>query len=91
MFWKRCPRLFLSPLLWLHYGEKHWLDYGGYWQNDVTKKGDKFLEVKKTSCAIPGALWVKYKTYELEQVKQGNHVSLNGLIVALLIEKLKTY
>jgi len=58
---------------------------------DVSKKGDNVIGLKKTSCAIPGALWIKYKTYELEQVKQGNHVSLNGLIVALLNEKLQTY
>ena len=55
------------------------------------EKGDTVIGLKKTSCSIPSSLWVKYKTYELEQVKQGNHVSLNGLIVALLIEKLKTY
>ncbi|MEI7995708.1 MAG: hypothetical protein WCH01_12485, partial [Methylococcaceae bacterium] len=54
------------------------------------EKGDTVIGLKKTSCSIPSSLWVKYKTYELEQVKQGNHVSLNGLIVALLIEKLQT-
>ena len=55
------------------------------------EKGDNVIGLKKTSCSIPSALWIKYKTYELEQGKQGNHVSLNGLIVALLIEKLKPY
>jgi hypothetical protein len=53
--------------------------------------GVKRDDVKKASTYIPMDLWIKYKTYELDQVKQGKSVSLNGLLVDLLNEKLKDY
>ena len=42
------------------------------------------INIKKTSSYLPWNLWVKYKTYELSQVKHGKRTSLNGLVVELL-------
>ena len=57
----------------------------------IEVKRDTIKETKKASCYIPLDLWLKYKTYELNQVKQGKSVSLNGLIIDLLQDKLKNY
>jgi hypothetical protein len=54
----------------------------------IEVKGDA---TKKASCYIPVTLWLKYKTYELDQIRQGKPVSLNGLINELLTDKLKNY
>jgi hypothetical protein len=54
----------------------------------IAVKGDT---VKKASCYIPITLWLQYKTFELEQVRKGHPVSLNGLINELLADKLKNY
>lgn len=52
---------------------------------------DERIAVKKASCYIPVSLWIKFKTYELEMVKQGKSVNLNRLLVDLLEKKLKDY
>jgi hypothetical protein len=59
-------------------------------------KSNRGIEVKrdatkKASCYIPVDLWLKYKAYELDQVRKGKPVSLNGLINELLSDKLKNY
>jgi hypothetical protein len=54
-------------------------------------EGDSATEVKKSSCYIPVSLWLKYKTYELDQAKKGKSVSFNGLVVDSLTERLKNY
>ena len=43
------------------------------------------------TCYLPPALWVKYKAWELDQVKEGKSVIFNKLIISLLEDKLKHY
>lgn len=45
--------------------------------------------IKKVSCYIPKDLWIKYKTFELDQIKQGKSVSLNRLLIDLLAKHLE--
>jgi len=61
--------------------------YNGKMVKQDTAKGG----IKKMTCYLPPALWVKYKAWELDQVKEGKSVIFNKLIISLLEDKLKHY
>jgi hypothetical protein len=48
-------------------------------------------DTKKMTCYIPPDLWIKYKSWELDQIKQGKTVIFNKLVLSLLEDKLKDY
>ena len=58
--------------------------YGGKPLNSHNGKEVKDRKVKKASVYIPESLYIRYKAYELAMLKEGESVSLNGLLLRLL-------
>ena len=61
--------------------------YNGKTVKQDTAKWD----IKKMTCYLPLALWVKYKAWELDQAKEGKPAIFNKLIISLLEDKLNHY
>jgi hypothetical protein len=58
--------------------------YNGKPPNSDSGKEVKDKTVKKASVYIPVPLYIRFKAYELEKLKEGESVSLNGLLMRLL-------
>ncbi len=58
--------------------------HGGKPLRSYSDKEVKDRKVKKASVYIPEPLYIRYKAYELAMLKEGESVSLNGLLLRLL-------
>lgn len=63
--------------------------YGGRPLKSDSGKEVKDKTVKKASVYIPIPLYIRYKDYELAMLKEGESVSLNGLLLRLLEQELE--
>jgi len=63
--------------------------YGGKPLKSHNGEEVKDRTVKKASVYIPMPLYIRYKAYELEKLKEGESVSLNGLLMRLLEQELE--
>lgn len=65
--------------------------YGGSGKplNSDSGKEVKDKAVKKASVYVPIPLYIRFKAYELEKLKEGESVSLNGLLMRLLEQELE--
>ena len=62
---------------------------GGKPLNSDSGKEVKDKAVKKASVYVPIPLYIRFKAYELAKLKEGESVSLNGLLMRLLEQELE--